>query len=229
MSESEIIVNTKGDVLRERFIHCADLVGKYGFPQLPPIQVDTDGLRPIPFNLSQKEKRPAECLCHFFIDDNFFERLWNNPAKYFDTLRNYKYVAGCDFSFYDDMPLALQIWQVYRSRALSWWLSLNGIDIVPVVGWGSPDTYGFCFDGLPVGSALAVSTNRCFTDAGKACYIAGFRTMVERLRPSKVLIVGKPIETGASGVEIIYLDSYGQEMTKRLRGGRQHGQQIRDE
>lgn len=224
-----ICVNTKDDVLRERFIYGAELTGKYGFPQLPPINASADRLRPVPFNSASKEKHPADCLCHFFIDDNLFERLWNNPQKYFDMLGNFKYIAGVDFSFYDDMPVALQIYQVYRSRALSWWLTLNGMDVIPVVGWGSADTYDFCFDGLPIHSTLIVSTNRCFTDAGKHCYIAGFREMARRLEPFRVLVVGRPIETGTEETtEIIYLDSFGQELTQKLRGCKD-GQQIRNE
>ena len=65
---NDIIVNTKEDVLRERFIHNATLVGKYDFPQLPPIQVAADDLRPVPFSLAAKEKRPQDCICHFFQD-----------------------------------------------------------------------------------------------------------------------------------------------------------------
>ena len=103
------------------------------------------------------------------------------------------------------------------------------MDVIPVVGWGSADTYDFCFDGLPMHSALIVSTNRCFTDAGKHCYITGFREMVRRLEPFRVLVVGRPIETGTEETtEIIYLDSFGQELTQKLRGCKD-GQQIRNE
>lgn len=96
---NDIIVNTKEDVLRERFIHNATLVGKYDFPQLPPIQVTADGLRPVPFSLAAKEKHPQDCICHFFQDDNKFERMWSNPGKYFDALENFRYIGGPDFSF----------------------------------------------------------------------------------------------------------------------------------
>ena len=103
------------------------------------------------------------------------------------------------------------------------------MDVIPVVGWGSADTYGFCFDGLPMHSTLIVSTNRCFTDTGKHCYIAGFREMVRRIDPLRVLVVGRPIETGTEETtEIIYLDSFGQELTQKLRG-RKDGKQIWNE
>lgn len=227
---NDIIVNTKEDVLRERFIHNATLVGKYDFPQLPPIQVAADDLRPVPFSLAAKEKRPQDCICHFFQDDNKFERMWSNPGKYFDALENFRYIGGPDFSFYDPMPLALKIWQVYRSRALSWWLSLNGFDVIPVVGWGSPDTWEYCFDGLPVKSTLILSTNRCFSKEAKKCYIDGFRAMMERLTPTQIIVVGPEIITGWEDcVKITYFDGFGQEMENRIKEAGNDGIQKRNE
>ena len=38
-----IIVNTKEDVLRERYIAGAELVGKYGFPKLQSIRANLAG------------------------------------------------------------------------------------------------------------------------------------------------------------------------------------------
>ena len=170
MSDSEndfIIVNTKEDVLRERYIAGAELVGKYDFPKLQSIRANLEDVEPVPFNLASKEKHPKNCVCHFFIDDVRFERLWNNPSKYMGILKNFKYVCGADFTFYDDMPLALQIWQVYRSRALSYCLSQAGLKIIPAVGWGSKETYDYCFDGLPTHSTLAYRQMDAFLRMGK--------------------------------------------------------------
>jgi len=53
--------------------------------------------------------------------------------------------------------------------------------------------------------------------------------MVRRLEPLRVLVVGRPIETGTEETtEIIYLDSFGQELTEKLRGCKD-GEQIRNE
>lgn len=210
-----IQTSTKNDVARERFVYGAELVGKYQFPLLPRSHVDLTGLRPVPFTSAQKEKHPKKCLCHFFTHDCEFEKVWNQPEKYFEMLRNFQYVCSPDFSVFSNMPLALQIWQVYRDRALSWWMSLHGVDIIPVAVWSGPESYDFCFDGLPDHSTLAVSTNGCFSAAGKAAFRDGFREMVNRLHPEQVLIVGRELDTGTD-CNIVYMPGQGQQVKERL-------------
>lgn len=208
-------INTKNDVAKEGYILNCELSGQYGFPQLEPIHACFDGLRPVPFNKAISEKKPRECVCHFFIEDMAFERIWNNCDKYLDILQNFKYVCSPDFSFYSDMPKTMQIWQTYRNRALGYYLSANGISVIPTVGWGFEGSFDWCFDGLPQNSTLAVSTNGCFSKIGKECYKRGFEEMCRRLNLHNVLVVGREIEVDAD-VPIIYMDSYGQEMSKKL-------------
>ena len=220
------MISTKKDTLKERYIDGAILTGKYGFPQLPLISADTSGLKSVPFNLARKEKRPKESVCHCFIDDNRFSNLWNEPIKHIEYLQNFRYFIPPDFSFYSDMPLVLQIYQVYRTRAMHYYLSCFGINCIPVVGWSDESSFGFCFDGLPEHSTLAVSTNGCFSKNGKECYRRGFSEMCRRLKPRNVIVVGRQIEV-AEDVEIQYLDSFGQEMTKRI--GEKDGKSQRKE
>lgn len=210
-------INTKNDVLRERFIAGATLTGKYSFPQLQPINADVSDLKPVPFHLANKEKKPRDAVLHCFTDDMRFEGLWKEPLKSIETLQNFKYIIPPDFSFYSDMPLALQIYQVYRMRAIHHYLSCFGMRVIPCVGWSDKASMDWCFDGLPHNSTLAVSTNGCFSKEGKECYRQGFSEMCKRFNPHRVIVVGRPIEV-AEDVEIQYLDSFGQEMTKRLRG-----------
>lgn len=208
-------INTKNDVAKEGYILNCELLGEYGMPQLKPIHAYIDDLRPVPFNKAISEKQPRECVCHFFIDDMAFERVWNNCDKYIDILRNFKYVCTPDFSFYSDMPKSMQIWQTYRNRALGHYLTENNISVIPTVGWGFEDSFEWCFDGLPQNSTLAVSTNGCFSKIGKECYKRGFEEMCKQLNPCNVLVVGKEIEVCAD-IPIIYMESFGQEMSKRL-------------
>lgn len=55
-------LNTRYDVLKERYIYHAALTGRYGFPQLPEVHAHPEGLRAVPFNLAKNEKRPRECV-----------------------------------------------------------------------------------------------------------------------------------------------------------------------
>lgn len=209
-------IHTQKDVLKERYLYQAELT-PLGFPKLLPVHASLNGLKAVPFNEALKEKNPKKSFCHFFIDDVRFEPLWASPQKYIPTLENFKYICAPDFSFYDKMPKVVQMYQAYRSRALAWWLFMSGCEVIPTVGWGSESTYDFCFDGLPENSTLAVSTNGCFTEIGKNCYRKGFQEMYDRLHPSEVIVVGRPIDVDVD-VKITYHESFGQQLTEKLRG-----------
>lgn len=209
--------NTANDTLRERYVFGADFTGDFDFPILPQIKVNFDGLKPVAFPQAKSEKRPRESICHFFVNDYAFERLWNNAEKHVDYLSNFKYVCSPDFSLYNDMSLTLQLYNVYRSRALGYYLTTWGMKVIPTVTWGNEKTFDFCFDGLPQNSTLAVSTNGCFFQEGKEAYTNGFREMCKRLNPFNVLVIGREIPVDVD-VEIVYMKSFGQEMTERLRG-----------
>lgn len=215
--DMEISVNTKNDVMREHFLLGAKLTGKYGFPQLPAVIVHADGLRSAPFNLALKERNPKECICHFFIDDMQFERVWNNPDKYIPALQNFKYVCAPDFSFYEDMPLSMQIWQVYRSRALAWYLLINGVNVVPVAGWSDAGSFEWCFDGLPQQSSIAISSVGCARDdLSKRCFSAGYSELIERVNGARIILFGEKIVSG----NVDQFPTFSNEIQKRIKRGR---------
>lgn len=208
-------IHTQNDVLRERYITGAELVGKYQVPQLQPINVRLAGLRPVPINLAGKEKNPRECVLHCFVDDVKFEGIWKDPLKQVETLSYYAYVCPCDFSFYYTMPTALQIYQIYRMRAIHHFLTCCGVKCIPVVTWSDESSFDFCFDGLPMESTLAISTNGCHTIRAKEYYKRGFVEMCERLKPTQVLVVGAEIFVDCD-VPIVYMDGFSQQRKKRM-------------
>lgn len=210
------LICTQNDVLRERFILGANLTGKYDFPQLEPIQANADELKPVPINLARKEKNPRKAICHCFTSDNRFESLWNNPFKSIETLQNFAYVCPCDFSVYSNMPLALQIYNVYRSRAIHHFLTCCGVRCIPVATWSDSESFEWCFDGLPSNSTLAISTNGCHSIRAREHFKRGFYEMCKRLEPHRIVVVGGKIDVDCD-CEIQYLDGFSQEMNKRLR------------
>ena len=70
------------------------------------------------------DKVDPEAICHFFLHDYQFERVWNQPKKYINKLLHYKAVLTPDFSLFTDYPVAVQIWNTYRNRWLgAYWQS----------------------------------------------------------------------------------------------------------
>lgn len=148
----------------------------------------------IPFNkmLSEKDKSNG---VHFFIDDYQFERIWNRPAFYIEKLKAFDCCFTPDFSLYADMPKAMQIYNVYRSRLIGQMMQDEGIKVIPTVGWSDADSYDFCFDGLPESGVVAVSTVGVMRDKkAKELFTLGMEAMIEKVNPSKIIMYGKPIE-----------------------------------
>jgi len=71
----------------------------------------------IGFNYAKTTKNKNAGV-HFYLDDYQFERIWNYPEKYIDVLKEYDCILTPDFSLYMDMPMAMKIWNVYRSRQI---------------------------------------------------------------------------------------------------------------
>jgi len=149
------------------------------------------------------------------MDDYEFERIWNDCERYIPILKNFKYVISPDFSVWDDMTRAMQIYNTYRNRALAWYLMVNGVNIIPCVEMGGADTWDFVFDGLPKHGTIALSTNGGLTnDEAIEGSIKSMNKMMEVLEPTKLVIVGRDIGFKTDKAEVMYFDSRGQQLAK---------------
>lgn len=155
--------------------------------------------------------------CHFFTDDYRFQNVWNAYDKYHEQLSYYDGVITPDYSMYSDMPLAMQIWNCYRNRVLAYYMQKRGLKIIPCVSWSTPDTFEWCFDGIPKGCTVAVSTNGCLSPNNRAGYIDGMEALDSIIRPDKIIVVGKPIEVDVRA-ELIYYKSEYQKMEEMKHG-----------
>lgn len=132
---------------------------------------------------------------HFYIYDWLFERFWNKPENYLEQLSRFDCVLTPDFSLYTDMPLAMQMWNVYRSRLMGKIMEDYGITVIPTLSWCRPDSYEFCFEGIPKHSVVSVSTVGVMTseDAQKI-WVDGMNEAMRVLEPSCVVAYGLPID-----------------------------------
>ncbi len=139
---------------------------------------------------------------HFFLDDGRFEPVWRTPEKGLTYVRGVGSALTPDFSLYPEMPLALQLYNVYRNRWCGAFWQSRGVRVIPTVGWSDASSYPFCFLGVERGSTVAVSTvglgspsgPRGATEAERALFVAGYREMLERLSPRLVLLYGESPE-----------------------------------
>ena len=147
---------------------------------------------------------PDRQAVHFFADDYRFESVWHRREQALKYLTPYGMLLTPDFSLYMDYPLAVQIWNVYRSRWCgAYWQSL-GFQVIPSISWSTPASYQFCFAGLPLRSLVAVSTLGVRRD-DTALFAQGYRELVARLKPSRVLCYGKRLPADIEGLaEVCY-------------------------
>ena len=184
------MIKYKKDVFRSFLVSEAQYGGKF---ELPAIK--TSSLLPESVILFSKAMNKS-CKCFdswivFYEHDNGFERLWHNPKAYLSKLKKFKGIISPDFSLYRNMPLAMQIWNTYRGRALAAWLQNNGAEIIPNVRFNDERTYEFCFDGIEKFKTVAIGTHGCIKNRiDKDYFKDGLAEMVKRLSPRTIIVYG---------------------------------------
>ncbi len=89
------------------------------------------------------------------------------------------------------MPRVLQIYNVYRSRAVGCYLNKLGFKVVANVKWTDDISYSYCFAGIERGSVVAVSTLGCLRAKNdKNLFIAGFKELINRIQPKSIILYG---------------------------------------
>lgn len=181
----------------------------YGIPIMKPTQ--TIGDKFLRFMDWKEIDDPSEYIAHFYYDDYKFISAYREPNKYIDRLRQFKAVISPDFSLYTDFPRALQILSCYRRQWCgAYWQEL-GIDVIPDVVWGDEESFKFCFEGLPKGGTVAVSSvgvvkDKTWNNKEGDLFKKGYEEMMKRLEPATVLFYGDMIQ-GLEG-NIIQIPSY---------------------
>ncbi|MCW6682061.1 DUF4417 domain-containing protein [Aerococcaceae bacterium NML160702] len=153
---------------------------------------------------------------HFYLDDYQFERIWQRPHYYIEKLTEFDCVLTPDFSLYLDMPVAMQVWNIYRSRLIGQLCQDYGIKVIPTVSWAEKDSFAFCFDGLPTNSTLSISTIGVKQDkAAFQIWQDGVTEMIKRLSPNRLIVYGGMVEYDYGDIEVIYYENAVTERMKR--------------
>ena len=154
----------------------ANCSGPYNIPELSPALPILPEIKFWSFSEKKSTKSPN----HYR-----FNVVWTYPDRYIHMLRNFAAVCAPDFSIYTNMPTALQIYNHYRKHWVgAYWQSL-GINVVPTISWAGPESFQWCFDGEPHGSAVAISTiGTQKRRESKALFLAGYREMKKKVESS---------------------------------------------
>ena len=193
------------------------------FWQMPMIK--NDNFIPsklIGFNYAKTSKEKNVAI-HFYLDDYQFERLWNKPEEYVDILKQYECILSPDFSLYMDMPMPMKIWNIYRSRLIGQYYQSQGIKVIPTLSWAEEETFEFCFEGIPKGSIVSISTIGVKKNKeALKIWKAGVDELIRRIEPSTILIYGGKLDYDYGDIKVIY---YENQVTERMiKNGRKRKQ-----
>ena len=189
------------DVFHAFMVKGAEFDGYYDIPFIPQI-IDLDVKKLIPYDKTYNHIYKPGDVVHFYLDDQKIDGpkgIWSglsNNASYkrgFDLnrLKGSSAVITPDFSLYLDMPRVMQIWNVYRSRAIGYYLTTLGFNVIPNVRWTDEESYNFAFDGLKENQIISIGTLGCSKlKHDKELLINGFIEMIKRINPSAVIIYG---------------------------------------
>lgn len=198
------------DVFRAFLVKNAHYEGDLEIPCLKAEKVLPSKL--VPFSKAVGGREP-DAWVHFYEDDVSFERLWNRPNKYLPILKRYAGIITPDFSVYRDMPLVMQQWNIYRSRAIGHWLQENGIPVITNVRWGDVRTYELCCTGVPHGSAIAIGSHGCIKLVQeRQGFAEGLDYVVDKLKPNTLIVYGTAPDAifskyKNSGITVLQFDS----------------------
>lgn len=184
------------------------------FWQMPIIKNDNFiPSKVIGFNYAKTSKEKNVGI-HFYLDDYQFERLWNKPEEYVDILKQYECILSPDFSLYMDMPMPMKIWNIYRSRLIGQYYQSQGIKVIPTLSWAEEETFEFCFEGIPKGSIVSISTIGVKKNKeALKIWKTGVDELIKRIEPSTILIYGGKLDYDYGDIEVIY---YENQVTERM-------------
>lgn len=185
-----------------------------GFWEIPIIKNDNYIPKDlIGFNYAKTSDKKNAGI-HFYLDDYQFERVWNNPEEYIDILKEYECILSPDFSLYMDMPMPMKIWNIYRSRLIGQFYQKQGIKVIPTISWAEKETFEFCFDGIPKGSVVSISTIGVKKNKeALKIWKQGVDELIKRIKPSTILIYGGKLDYDYGNIKVIY---YENEVTERM-------------
>lgn len=161
----------------------------------PPQIIIPEGITP--FSVRNRAPSFNEAIGFYEKDINFADVL-RSPQDYIDDFGRFKALISPDCSLYRDAPLAVQLANVYRNRAIGSYYQRRGQYVIPQIRWGNEYTYTtkyfpekIAFLGAEKHSIVAIGTYGCFDGRENKYYFsAGLEAMMETLEPQVVLVYG---------------------------------------
>ncbi len=171
-----------------------------GMFEIPHIDAPKEIIIPsgmVPFSIRERSKDKSDFVCFYEYDIKFRDIL-THTENYVEELREYPGIISPDCSLYIDAPLCVQIADIYLNRAVGYFLSQQGIYVIPNIRWGDERTYTtelfsekVAFQGVDKHSIVSIGTyGQIRTAESKRYFREGLQEMLKELEPEVVLVYG---------------------------------------
>lgn len=148
-------------------------------------------------------------LVSMFIDDYVLERFWNKPLNYIERFKGCLATMTPDFSMLIGMPKPLQMFNVYRNRFVGHVWQQAGVNVIPTICWSDKASFEYCFEGVAVGSTVAVSNTGCLTDKHLSFFDAGYSAMIDRLKPKQIVFqCRKTLQNNYQESNVLFINGF---------------------
>ncbi|SCY34084.1 protein of unknown function [Lachnospiraceae bacterium XPB1003] len=150
-----------------------------------------------PFSQRNKVAGAGEALGFYEMDMQFADILIH-PQNYTEEFKRFDAIISPDCSLYRDAPMAVQVTNLYRNRAIGVYYQMRGLNVIPQIRWGNEYTYTtkyfpekIAFLGVEKHSVVAIGTYGCCKSREDKYHIeAGLSAMMSSLEPEVVLVYG---------------------------------------
>ncbi|MCR4773958.1 MAG: DUF4417 domain-containing protein [Prevotella sp.] len=146
--------------------------------------------RILPYNVWREERDMDAAVC-FYIDDYRFASLRQDPMTVIEKIKNAPFVIAPDFSQTTDMPAWQRMNNSCLNKAYAAYFQRNGLNVIPNVSWSLPDSYEYCFEGLPKHSIICInSMGANASSTSRYLWRKGYEQALKVLQPTFILRYG---------------------------------------
>lgn len=186
------------DGMNPELIQGAVLDGIFQIPQMKAPKHIFIPDKITPFTCINKDSDHKANAVGFYEMDTNFSDILIHTEDCLEALRSYGAMITPDCSLYRNAPLAVQIANVYKNRAIGYKAQCKGLYAIAQVRWGTEETYTtkvlpekVAFLGAPKKSIVAIGTYGCISGKeNKYHFEAGLESMLIELEPKHVLVYG---------------------------------------
>ena len=152
----------------------------------------------IPFSEMDKSKNHSEFLC-FYENDLKFRDILTSTKENLEKIKKFSGVISPDCSLYYDIPLVLQMTNLYLNHQIGHYFQEQGIYVIPNVRFGDERTYKriisaeppFAFLGLEKHGIYSIGTYGCCKSSEYKFHLReGLRSFIKEIEPKIILVYG---------------------------------------